>query len=109
MLKFLEGHKTNLLALCGVLLSFAYSMDWIDERLALALGAALGSGGMATIRHAMAQSEQKMAATVSTVSHQVASVAKDQAIVSAQVAEVKDKVAEVATGGVTPDVRIIQP
>jgi hypothetical protein len=27
MLNFLEGHKTHLIALCGVLLSFAYSMD----------------------------------------------------------------------------------
>jgi hypothetical protein len=100
MLKFLEGHKTNLIALCGVLLSFAYSMDWIDERLALALGAALGSGGMATIRHAMAQSEQKMASAVVTVSQQVASVAHDTAVVSSQVADVKDKVVEVATPNV---------
>jgi hypothetical protein len=92
MLNFWNGNKTNILAGLGVLLSFAYSMDWIDERLALALGAALGSGGMATIRHAMATTEQKMAATVSTVSQQVASVAQETASVSAQVADVSAKV-----------------
>ena len=91
MLNFWNGYKTQIIAGVGVLISIALSQGWIDERLAVALGMAIGSTGLSTLRHAIAKTEKKVETTAATVSQQVAEVdakAHQAALASTAVAEV---------------------
>ena len=56
MLPWLAGKKTYLVALAMVLLSFAHSMDWIDDTTYQTLLGLLGGAGLATLRAGVTKS-----------------------------------------------------
>ena len=60
MLNFLAGKKTYIVAGLMALLSFAKSMDWIDETTYLTLLGLLNAGGFASLKASNVKIEQKI-------------------------------------------------
>jgi hypothetical protein len=74
MLNFWDGYKTQILALCLASASFAFSMEWMSQKLYLGLVGLLGGGGLSTLRHGITTDVAAVAAKVERVEMEVAIV-----------------------------------
>jgi hypothetical protein len=95
MLNFLVGHKTYILAAIGAIITFAYSLGWIDTTVYQVLIGLVGSGGLATLRSAVATVEKDVKHVdtgVAIVEKRVAQVDADVATVDRKVEVVEKKV-----------------
>lgn len=85
MPNFLIGHKTYLLAALGAIVTFAYTMGWIERTTWEAILGFVAAGGMATMRAGVATVAQRVEQGQAVATHQVAQVQADVAHVAAVV------------------------
>lgn len=97
---FFAGSGLKILAALGVGSSVAFALSWIDERLAIILGFAMGFIGLVLLFYALLGIAQQMTANIAVVSTQLLRLDERANTLVSMVAQVDGKATQAADAAV---------